>query len=148
MSLYKSNEEVEIQRQSCLMVSKTLAEIAKMIKPGMRTIELDDFAYTFIRDNGGYPSFKGYHGFPYSLCISVNEQVVHGFPGQYELKEGDIVSVDCGVYMNGFHGDHAYTFIVGEVPQDILDLVRITKESLYLGAEKAIVGNRVGDIAH
>lgn len=148
MSLYKSNEDVEIQRKSCLMVSKTLTEIAKMIKPGIQTLKLDDFAFEFIKDNGGFPSFKGYHGFPYSLCISVNEQVVHGFPSSYELKEGDIVSVDCGVYMNGFHGDHAYTFILGEVDQAILDLVRVTKEAVYLGAEQAIVGNRAGDIAY
>ncbi len=148
MSLYKSNEDVEIQRESCLMVSKTLTEIAKMIKPGIQTLKLDDFAFEFIKDNGGYPSFKGYHGFPYSLCISVNEQVVHGFPSSYELKEGDIVSVDCGVYMNGFHGDHAYTFILGEVDQAVLDLVRVTKEAVYLGAEQAIVGNRAGDIAY
>ena len=148
MSLYKSNEEVEIQRKSCLMVSKTLTEVAKKIKPGLKTIDLDEFAFGFIKDHGGFPSFKGYHGFPYSLCISVNEQVVHGFPSAYELKDGDIVSVDCGVYMNGFHGDHAYTFIVGEVAQELLDLVRVTKESVYLGAQQAIVGNRTGDIAY
>ncbi|HTO17044.1 MAG TPA: type I methionyl aminopeptidase [Edaphocola sp.] len=148
MKLYKSNEDVEIQRESCLMVSKTLSEIAKIIKPGIQTIKLDEFAFEFIQDNGGYPSFKGYHGFPYSLCISVNEQVVHGFPSSYELKEGDIVSVDCGVFKNGFHGDHAYTFIMGEVAQELLDLVRVTKESVYLGIQQAITGNRVGDISY
>ena len=148
MALYKSNEEVEIQRHSCLMVSATLTEMAKMIKPGITTLSLDKAAEAFIKDHGGKPSFKGYHGYPYSLCISVNEQVVHGFPGKYEIQEGDVVSIDCGFYKNGFHGDHAYTFIVGETTQDIMDLVRVTKESLYLGIEQAIVGNKTGDIAN
>lgn len=148
MSLYKTNEEVDIQKESCLMVSKTLTEVAKILKPGMTTLSIDEFAYEFIKDNGGKPSFKGYHGYPYSLCISVNEQVVHGFPGKYELKEGDIVSIDCGFYRNGFHGDHAYTFILGDVPQEVLDLVRVTKESLFLGIDQAIVNNRTGDIAY
>jgi methionyl aminopeptidase len=148
----KTNEEVEIHRHSCLMVGQTLAEVAKVIKPGVKTIELDKLAETFIKDNGGVPSFKGYgdpsNPYPYSLCISVNEAVVHGFPSNYEIKDGDIISVDCGFYKNGFHGDHAYTFAVGEVAQEVLDLIRVTKESLYLGIKQAIVGNRIGDIAY
>lgn len=150
MSLIKTNEEVEIQRHSALLVSATLTEVAKILKPGITTLSIDTFADQVIRDFGGVPSFKGYGGprnpYPYALCISVNEAVVHGFPTQYELKEGDIVSIDCGVYKNKFHGDHAYTFIIGEVEQRVLDLVRITKESLYKGIEQAIVGKKTGDI--
>jgi len=133
------------------MVGVTLAEVAKILRPGIKTIELDRLAETFIRDNGGIPSFKNYgdpsNPYPYSLCISVNEAVVHGFPGDYELKDGDIVSVDCGFYKNGFHGDHAYTFAIGDVKQEVLDLIRVTKEATYLGCEQAITGNRTGDIA-
>ncbi|MET1056645.1 MAG: type I methionyl aminopeptidase [Pedobacter sp.] len=146
MNVYKSDEEVEIQRESCLLVSATITEVAKIIKPGITTLSLDEMAETFIRDNGASPSCKGYHGYPYSLCISVNEQVVHGFPGKYILKEGDIVSIDTVVYKNGFHGDHAYTFVIGETTKEILDLVRITKESLYVGIKQAVTGNRTGDI--
>ncbi len=146
MSLYKSNEEVAIQRESCLMVSATITEVAKMLKPGIATLSLDTMAETFIRDNGGIPSCKGYHGFPSSLCISVNEAVVHGIPGKYELKDGDIISIDTVVYKNGFHGDHAYTFIIGETTPEVLQFVRITKASLYVGIEQAITGNRTGDI--
>lgn len=150
MLFIKTNEEVAIQKQSALMVSATLTEVAKILKPGITTLEIDTFAETFIRDNGGVPSFKGYGGprnaYPYALCISVNDAVVHGFPSKYELKDGDIVSIDCGVYKNKFHGDHAYTFIIGEVDKTILDLVRITKESLYKGIEQAIVGKKIGDI--
>ncbi len=149
--VYKSNEEVEIQRHSCLMVGATLAEVAKILKPGVKTIELDRLAETFIRDHGGTPSFKGYgvpgNQFPYSLCISVNDAVVHGFPSDYGLQDGDIVSIDCGFYKNGFHGDHAYTFIMGEVTPEVLNLVKVTKEALYLGIEQAVTGNRTGDIA-
>jgi methionyl aminopeptidase len=148
---YRSNEEIEVQRHSALMVGATLAEVTKILKPGIKTIELDKLAETFIRDNGGLPSFKGYgdpaNPFPGSLCISVNEVVVHGFPSEYELKDGDIISVDCGFYKNGFHGDHAYTFAIGEVAPELLDLIRITKESLYLGIKQAVTGNRTGDIA-
>lgn len=148
----KTNEEVEIQRHSALMVSATLTEVAKILKPGIKTIDIDKIAETFIRDNGGVPSFKGYgdprNPFPFSLCISVNEVVVHGFPSQYELKDGDIVAIDCGFYKNGFHGDHAYTFAIGEVSREVLDLIRVTKESLYLGIRQAIAGNRIGDIAY
>jgi len=150
MIQYKTDEEVAMQRESALMVSATLTEVAKMLRPGLKTIEIDRMAEAFIRDNGGIPSFKGYgvpgNTFPYALCISVNEVVVHGFPSEYELKEGDIISVDCGFYKNGFHGDHAYTFAIGEVAPEMLDLIRITKESLYKGIEQAISGNRTGDI--
>ena len=148
MSVYKSDEEVAIQRESCLLVSATITEVAKILKPGITTLSLDEMAETFIRDNGATPSCKGYHGYPYSLCISVNEQVVHGFPGKYILKEGDIVSIDTVVYKNGFHGDHAYTFVIGESTPEVLDLVRITKESLYEGIKHAVTGKRTGDIGH
>jgi methionyl aminopeptidase len=129
------------------MVSATLAEIAAILKPGIPTLQIDAFAETYIRDNGGIPSFKGYKGFPFSLCISVNEVVVHGFPGSYELKDGDIISVDCGVYKNGYHGDSAYTFAIGDVKPETLELLKVTKESLYRGVAKASENNRVGDIS-
>jgi methionyl aminopeptidase len=148
MNLYRSDEEVAIQRESCLLVSATITEVAKIMKPGITTLSLDEMAETFIRDNGAVPSCKGYHGYPYSLCISVNEQIIHGFPGKYVLQDGDIVSIDTVVYKNGFHGDHAYTFIIGEISKEVLDLVRITKESLYAGIQQAVVGNRTGDIGH
>lgn len=130
------------------MVSATLTEVAKFLKPGIPTISIDKMAETFIRDNGGFPSFKGYNGFKYSLCISVNEVVVHGFPSSYELKDGDIVSVDCGVYMNGYHGDSAYTFAIGNVKPEVLQLLKITKESVYRGVAQACENNRVGDISY
>lgn len=142
----KTEEEIELIRQSSLLVGKTLAEVAKVIKPGIRTIELDRLAESFIRDNGGIPGFKGYNGFPYTLCISVNEIVVHGFPSNREVKEGDIVSVDCGAVMNGFYGDSAYTFMIGEVDPSVRALVEATKASLYEGIEKAVEGQRLGDI--
>lgn len=142
----KTEEEIELIRQSSLLVGKTLAEVAKVIKPGIRTIELDRLAETFIRDNGAIPGFKGYNGFPYTLCISVNEVVVHGFPSNREVKEGDIVSVDCGAVMNGFYGDSAYTFMIGEVDPSVRALVEATKASLYEGIEKAVEGQRLGDI--
>jgi len=143
----RSREEIETIRKSALMVSATLTEVAKFLKPGIKTISIDKMAEAFIRDNGGVPSFKNYHGFPYSLCISVNEVVVHGFPGEYELKDGDIISVDCGVYMNGYHGDSAYTFAIGNVKPDTLQLMKVTKESLYRGVAQARDHNRVGDIS-
>ncbi len=130
------------------MVSKTLALMGEMLKPGVKSIDLDSKAEEFIRDNGGIPSFKGYGGFPASLCISINEEVVHGIPSDYEIKDGDVVSIDCGVYMNGFHGDAAYTFAVGDVEEEVMKLLRATNKSLYLGIEKAIAGNRVGDIGY
>lgn len=143
----RSNEEIELIRKSALTVSATLTEVAKFLKPGIKTISLDKMAETFIRDNGGVPSFKGYNGFKYSLCISINDIVVHGFPSEYELKDGDIVSVDCGVYMNGYHGDSAYTFAIGNVKEEVLKLLKVTKESVYLGVEQARDSNRVGDIS-
>jgi len=146
MIYFKSKEEIELIRESSLLVGKTLAEVAKVVGPGVKTASLDKLAEDYIRSNGGIPGFKGYNGFPYTLCISVNEQVVHGFPGERILKEGDIVSVDCGVLMNGFYGDSAYTFPVGEVSREILDLMKRTKESLYRGIEMATEGKRVGDI--
>lgn len=134
-------------RHSALLVSKTLSEVAKMLKPGLKTIDIDVFIGHIIKDFGGTPSFLNYQGYPYNSCISVNDVVVHGFPGKYELKEGDVVSVDVGVYKNGYHGDHAYTFMIGKPSDEVLKLVKITKESLYKGIEKAIAGNRIGDVA-
>lgn len=145
---YKSVEEIELIRKSSLLVGQTLGEIAKIIRPGLKTIELNKLAETFIRDNGGVPAFLNYNGFPFSLCISLNDQVVHGFPGKYELVEGDLVSVDCGVVMNKYYGDSAYTFAVGEVSETTQKLMRVTKECLYLGIEKAVAGMRVGDIGY
>lgn len=144
----KNKEELELMYQSAQLVSKTLGMLAKEIKPGVKTIDLDKMAYDFIKDHGGEPAFLGYGGFPNSLCMSPNEQVVHGFPNNDILKEGDILSVDCGVFMNGFVGDHAYTFEIGEVAPEIKKLLKITKESLYKGIEQVLPGNRVGDIGH
>jgi len=144
---YKTAEEVELIRQSCLLVGDTIAEVAKLIKPGATTLQLDTASEKFIRDNGAVPSFKNYRGFPYASCISVNDAVVHGFPTNNILKEGDVISVDIGVFKNGYHGDSAYTFAIGNVNDDVKQLMRVTKESLYKGIEKAIAGNRVGDIA-
>ena len=146
MIFFKSEEEIELIKQSSLLVGKTLAEVARVIGPGIKTISLDKLAEDFIRSHGAVPGFKGYNGFPFTLCVSVNEQVVHGFPGDRVLQEGDIVSVDCGVLMNGFFGDSAYTFPIGEVRAEVLDLMKRTKESLYLGIDMAIDGKRVGDI--
>lgn len=148
MVTLKTDEEIELLRQSNLLVSKTHAAVASLMRPGVTTREIDRVAEEYIRDHGGTPGFKGYNGFPNALCISVNDQVVHGIPSGYELKEGDIVSVDCGVYKNGYHGDSAYTFPVGEVSEEIKKLLRITREALFLGIEKAIAGNRLGDIGH
>jgi methionyl aminopeptidase len=143
---YKTKEEIELLRESSLLVGKTLAEVAKVIKPGVTTLSLDKVAYEFINDNKAVPAFLNYSGFPNSLCISVNSQVVHGIPGKYELKDGDIVSVDCGVIKNQFVGDSAYTFAIGEVKPEILKLLKVTKESLYKAIEVAIAGKRLGDI--
>jgi methionyl aminopeptidase len=146
--IIKTREEIELIRESSLLVGKTLAEVAKIIKPGVKTIHLDEVAEEFIRDHGAKPGFKGYGGFPFTLCISVNENVVHGFPSHRELVDGDIVSVDCGVYKNGFYGDSAYTFAMGEVADETKLLMERTKESLYIGIEQAIAGNRIGDIGN
>jgi len=147
---YKTKEEIEIMRISSLLVGKTHAMIAKEIKAGISTLYLNNLADEFIRDNDAIPSFKGYGNppFPFACCMSVNDAVVHGFPTKDELKEGDIVSVDIGVYKNGFHGDSAYTYAVGNIPEEVQALLKATKESLYKGIEKAVHGNRVGDIAY
>ena len=145
---FKSSEDIEKIRESSLLVSKTLAEVAKIIQEGLKTIELDKLAETCIRDHGGVPAFLNYNGFPYSLCISLNDQVVHGFPGDYVIKDGDIVSVDCGVILNKFFGDSAYTFPIGNVEPETLKLLQVTKECLNLGIEKAVTGMRVGDIGY
>lgn len=145
---YKSKAEIELMRESSLLVGKTLALVTASIKPGVTTLFLNNLAEQFINDHGARPSFKGYNGFPYACCISVNDAVVHGFPSKNELKEGDIVSVDIGVYNNGFHGDSAYTFGVGEINAEVKQLLGVTKASLYRGIEKAVNGNRVGDIAY
>jgi len=144
----KSDEEIEILRENNLLVSKTLAEVARHIRPGVTTRELDHIAEEFILDHGAVPGFKGYGGFPATLCTSVNDQVVHGIPSDYELQEGDILSVDCGVIRNGFYGDSAYTFAVGEVDEEKRRLMRVTRECLERGVAQAVAGNRVGDIGH
>jgi len=145
---YRTSEEIELIRLSCQLVSKTLTEIAKLIRPGVKTIELNNVAETFIRDNGGVPAFLNYNGFPYSLCISLNNQVVHGFPGKYELVPGDLVSIDCGVVMNKFYGDSAYTFSVEQPREDLKLLMQVTQECLRLGVEKAVSGMRIGDVGN
>jgi len=147
MIYYKTKAEIELMRESALLLGKTIAEVAKFIKPGISTLELDKIANQFIGDHGAIPSFKDYRGYPFAACISVNDAVVHGFPNKDELKEGDIISFDLGVFKNGYHGDSAYTFAIGEVDPAILKLMRVTKEALYLGIEKAVAGNRVGDIS-
>ncbi|WP_209329881.1 type I methionyl aminopeptidase [Lunatimonas salinarum] len=148
MIRYKTREEVELIKQSAQILGKAHGEVAKYVKEGVKTSFLDKIAEEYIRDHQGIPSFKGYNGFPASLCISVNEVVVHGFPSGYELKDGDIISIDCGVFYQGFHSDSAYTYPVGEVSPSILNLLNVTKESLYLGIEKAVYHNRIGDIGH
>lgn len=146
MIFYKTDEEIELIRKSSLLVGKTHSEVAKWIKPGVTSLKLDAIAEEFIRDNGGLPGFKGYNKFPNTLCISVNEAVVHGIPNDKPLNDGDIISVDCGVLMNHFYGDSAYTYEVGEVKLETKKLLKITKECLYLGIEQAVSGKRVGDI--
>lgn len=147
MIFYKTAAEIELMRESALLVSKALTEIAKILKPGLTTLYLDKLIGEFIRDHQAIPSFLNYRGYPFNSCISVNDVVVHGFPGNKELKEGDIISVDIGVFKNGFHGDHAYTFAIGDPGKEVMQLIRVTKEALYKGIEKAVVGNRIGDIA-
>lgn len=144
----KTEEEIELIKKSSLLVCKTLAMLASYLRPGLSTLALDSMAETFIRDHGARPSFKGYHGYPYTLCTSVNSQVVHGFPTRQELREGDIISIDCGVYLNGYHGDVAYTFAIGEISREAQQLLKVTKECLYLGIDQAREGNRIGDIGH
>lgn len=148
MIQYKTKEEIEVMRHSCLLVGKAHAEVVKVLKPGMTTMEINNIVETFIHDNGAVPSFKNYNGYPFATCISMNESVVHGFPGTHVLKDGDIISLDIGVYKNGFHGDSAYTYAIGEIPEESKRLLRVTKESLYKGIDKARAGNRIGDIAN
>lgn len=153
MVYYKSNAEIELIRKSCSLVSATLAEVAKFLRPGITTLEVDTFAEQYIRDHGGVPSFKNFKGYPYASCISVNDAVVHGFPSDEPLREGDVVSVDIGVYMNGYHGDSAYTFVLvrdgvsDEERQAVQQLLKVTKQSLYLAIDKAVSGNRMGDVS-
>lgn len=142
----KTVKDIEVMRESALLVGKAIAEVARLIKPGVTTAQLDKVADEFIRDNKATPSFKNFKGYPFASCISVNDAVVHGFPGNQELKEGDIISVDIGVYKNAYHGDSAYTFAIGETDEAVLQLMKVTKESLAKAIEKAVAGNRVGDI--
>ncbi len=142
----KGEEELALIKEGAEILGKAHAEVAAKVKPGVTTEVLDKIAETFIRDHGATPSFKGYNGFKHALCISPNEQVVHGIPGKYELKEGDIVSIDCGVFYKGFHSDSAYTYGVGEIDQKVAELLQDTITSLYLGIEQAVAGRRTGDI--
>lgn len=144
----KTREEIELMRESAQLVSKTLGMLAAEIRPGITTLFLDNLAEIYIRDHHAVPGFLGLYDFPNTLCISVNEQVVHGIPNKKPLLEGDIISIDCGVLKNGFYGDHAYTFAVGDIAPEIEKLLEITKESLYLGIEQMIPGNRIGDISY
>ncbi len=146
MIYLKTDEEIELLRESNLLVAKTLGVLASRIKPGVTTLELDKIAEEYIRDNGAIPGFLHYQGYPNTLCTSVNDQVVHGIPNKLPLKEGDVVSIDCGALLNGFYGDSAYTFEIGEVSTELKQLLQVTKESLYKGIEMAIAGNRLGDI--
>ena len=148
MIVYKTDQEIEFIRESCLLVCKTLAHVASIIKPGISGSVIDKAAEEFIRDHNAVPTFKGYRGFPATLCVSVNESVVHGIPSDDQVfQDGDIVSVDCGVYMNGFHGDSAYTFPLGDVDEKVMDLCRATNNSLYKGIDNAVAGKRLGDIS-
>jgi methionyl aminopeptidase len=147
MLYLKTDEEIGLLKESNLLVSKTLAELARYIRPGITTLYLDGIAETYIRDHSAVPAFKGYNGFPKTLCTSVNDEVVHGIPSGYELKEGDIISIDCGVILNGWYGDSAYTFAVGEIDEDLRKLIDYTKASLEEGVKEAVAGNRIGDIS-
>ena len=147
MMIYKTEAEIILMKESATLVSKTLTEVAKILKEGVTTMQIDSLCERFVLDNKAIPSFKNYKGYPFSICASVNDVVVHGFPNNIPLKNGDIISIDMGLILNGWHGDHAYTFILGEVRADALQLVKVTKESLYKGIEKAVVNNRIGDIA-
>ena len=148
MIIYKTEAEIALMRDAALLVSKTLTEVAGFLKPGVTTLQIDKLCYDFVMDNKAIPSFLNYNGYPFTVCASVNDVVVHGFPNNTELKDGDIVSIDMGVILNGWHGDHAYTFILGHVPDEYLQLVKVTKESLYKGIEKAVAGNRLYDISY
>ncbi len=147
MVYYKTDDEIELIKLSGDLLGRAHAEVAKLVSPGITSLELDKIAEEFIRDNGGIPSFKGYNGFPGTLCVSPNDQVVHGMPNNIVLLDGDILSVDCGVYLNGFHSDSAYTYEIGHVSDEIKNLLKSTKESLFKGIEQAIVGRRIGDLS-
>lgn len=142
----KTAEEIELMRQSAQLVSKTLAMLAPEVKPGVDSLKLDKLAETYILDHKAKPGFKGLYGFPNTLCVSINDAVVHGIPGKKPLENGDVISIDCGTLMNGFYGDQAYTFEVGEVSEEVKKLLQVTKESLILGIEQFKIGNRVGDV--
>jgi methionyl aminopeptidase len=148
MIVVKTKEEIELMRESALVVSKTLGEIAKEVKPGVTTLQLDKIAEECIRDQGAIPGFLGLYDFPNTLCMSPNEQVVHGIPNNTPLVEGDIISIDCGAIKNDFYGDHAYTFAIGEINPETEKLLKITKESLYVGIKELKIGNRVGDVGY
>ncbi len=146
--IYKTAQDLEKMRKSADLLGRTHAEVAKRVMPGITTLELDKIAFEFIKDNGAVPSFLGLYGCPSSLLTSVNDQVVHGLPNNRPLKNGDIVSIDCGVLLDGFHADSAYTYEIGEVSPEIKNLLKATKEALYLGIEQLVFGNRIGDISH
>lgn len=146
MIIPKSREEIELIRHSALIVSKTLGMLAAEVKPGVTTLQLDKMAEDFIRGHGAEPGFLGMYDFPNSLCMSPNAQVVHGIPNKEPLKEGDVISIDCGAFKNGYYGDHAYTFSVGEIDPETQKLLEVTKESLYMGIREFKAGNRVGDV--
>ncbi|HYC39186.1 MAG TPA: type I methionyl aminopeptidase [Chitinophagaceae bacterium] len=148
MMIVKNTQEIELMRKSARLVSRTLAEVAARLRPGTNTLSIDRLIGEFLRDHGAIPSFLNYKGYPFNSCISVNDVVVHGFPNERELREGDVVSVDVGVILNEWHGDHAYTFAIGDPGVAVADLIRVTKESLYRGIQKAVDGNRVGDISY
>ena len=145
--IYKTNEEIETMRKSALLVSHTLTQVAKVLRPGITSLFLDKLIGEFIRDHKAVPSFLNYRGYPFNSCISINDVVVHGFPNNDPLREGDIVSVDIGVILDGWHGDHAYTFAIGDPGEKLSQLIRVTKQALYKGIEKAVAGNRIGDIS-
>ncbi|MFY7964985.1 MAG: type I methionyl aminopeptidase [Chitinophagaceae bacterium] len=148
MIYYKTEAEVALMKEAAVLVSKTLTEVATMLKAGVTTLQIDKLCNEFVKDHKAIPSFLNYNGYPFTICASVNDVVVHGFPNNVELKEGDIVSIDMGVVLNGWHGDHAYTFAIGEISEDVAKLIAVTKESLYKGIEKAIVNNRIEDISY
>jgi methionyl aminopeptidase len=147
MILYKTDAEVDLMQKSARLVSQTLSEVATMLKPGVSTLQIDKLCFEYLKDHQAVPSFLHYRGYPFTICASVNDVVVHGFPNSTSLKEGDVVSIDLGLILNDWHGDHAYTFLLGEASESVKRLVKITKESLYKGIEKATAGNRIGDIA-
>ncbi|MEM6726660.1 MAG: type I methionyl aminopeptidase, partial [Bacteroidota bacterium] len=146
--IYKTDDQIELIRKSCMLVGETLGLVAELIRPGASGKEIDKQAEMFIRDHKAAPGFKGYQGFPATLCISVNEAVVHGIPSDKAFQDGDIVSVDCGVLWNGFYGDCAYTFALGDVDEACIQLMEVTQNSLYMAIEQAVPGNRLGDIGH